>query len=291
MSTELQIKIWDVEHGHGVYINTPTGKHIVIDLGTGSYSDGDTFSPLLHLKNNYGVNKIDYLILTHPHMDHIDDIVNLDEVRPKSVSFPKFSQEKKKELQKNCREQDKEKVKKFIEYHDSYTSPVASHESTCNSAVSGVEAIQVFRSSKEQSNINDVSCVTVIQHLGYKIVIPGDNEKSSWEELLAKPEFREAIKDVDVYLASHHGRESGYHKEVIDILNPKLVIISDSKKHSTTTEEYTRKARGLKVWSLDKKGEYQSEDRKTLSTHNDGRINIRISEEHKALWVIKGFRG
>lgn len=290
MSKELDIKIWDVKHGHGIYINTPTGKHIVIDLGVGSHSSGDTFSPLLHLKENYGIKKIDLLIVTHPHMDHIDDILNLDVLKPEVISFPKFTDTELAELLKNCQSKDKEKMEKFIEYRRNYNIPI-SHDRDIinNSNVSGVESIKRFRTSNEQSNINDVSCVTVIQYMGYKIVIPGDNEKSSWNEFLERKDFKEAIKDADVYLASHHGRDSGYHDDVMKILNPKLVIISDSKKHGTSSEKYTQKSQGLNIWSFDKDKQHKKEFRKTLSTHNDGRINIRVSEEKKALWVIKGY--
>lgn len=292
MTKELKVNIWDVEHGHGVYIKTPTEKHIVIDLGVGSHNSGETFSPLRHLKNNYGVQNLDLLILTHPHMDHLDDILNLDEVKPKAISFPKFTDAEILELKKNCQSKDEEKMKKFIEYRKDYTITQPYNESVIeNTQNSGLDFIKRFRSSKKQTNLNDVSCVTVVQYYGYKIVIPGDNEKSSWDEFLEREDFKEAIKDADIYLASHHGRESGYHEEIMNILNPKLVIISDSKKHNTTSENYTKKARGLDVFYFDENDEVQSQNRKTLSTHNDGRVHIRICEKYKNLLVIKGWVG
>ncbi len=39
--------------------------------------------------------------------------------------------------------------------------------------------------------------------------LPGDNEPPSWEELLAKPDFVEAIRGTDILLAPHHGRPEG----------------------------------------------------------------------------------
>ena len=52
----LKIIVWDVQHGSAVYIKTPTAKHIVQDLGTGSYKGGTReFSPLLHLRDRWGV--------------------------------------------------------------------------------------------------------------------------------------------------------------------------------------------------------------------------------------------
>ena len=76
--SDLQIVVWDVQHGNATYIKTPGGKHIVQDLGIGSYGEGRSeFSPLLHLKNG-GVNRLDGVIITHPHRDHLDDIFNFD---------------------------------------------------------------------------------------------------------------------------------------------------------------------------------------------------------------------
>lgn len=55
----LEVIIWDVQHGSAIYIKTPNGTHIVQDLGTVSlWSNKPSFSPLLHLKNKYGVSQL-----------------------------------------------------------------------------------------------------------------------------------------------------------------------------------------------------------------------------------------
>ena len=78
----LKVVVWDVQHGNATYIRTPNDKHIVIDLGIGSYksakSSSSVFSPLLHLQDKYGVKQLDNIIIMHPHTDHIDDIFNFD---------------------------------------------------------------------------------------------------------------------------------------------------------------------------------------------------------------------
>ena len=61
--SETKIVFWDVEHGHAAYLKAPNGRHIVIDLGTGSYGSGDEFSPLDHLKYQYGIKQLDYVII------------------------------------------------------------------------------------------------------------------------------------------------------------------------------------------------------------------------------------
>ncbi len=54
----VEMVFWDVQHSHATYVKSPNGKHIVVDLGIGSHDENNTaFSPLMHLKNNYGVNE------------------------------------------------------------------------------------------------------------------------------------------------------------------------------------------------------------------------------------------
>jgi hypothetical protein len=41
---------------------------------------------------------------------------------------------------------------------------------------------------------------------------------------------RQDVQDVSVFVASHHGRESGCCTELFELLRPQLVIISDDKR-------------------------------------------------------------
>ena len=90
--SETTFVFWDVQHGSAAYIRTPNGKHIVIDLGTGSYGGSTPFSPLLYLKDKHNVQRLDTVVITHPHRDHLDDIVNFDILSPKGFVAPRTSQ-------------------------------------------------------------------------------------------------------------------------------------------------------------------------------------------------------
>ena len=87
----LKFITWDVEHGSSAYIQTPNGKNIVIDLGARRSVDTG-FSPLAHLWHQWGVRHLDLVVVTHPHMDHIEDILALDNfsvqvlVRPRHLT-------------------------------------------------------------------------------------------------------------------------------------------------------------------------------------------------------------
>jgi competence protein ComEC len=271
--SELMVKIWDVKHGHATYIRTPNSRHIVVDLGTGTFSDSnEVFSPLQYIKKNYGVNSLDYCIITHPHMDHIDDVMNFSSLSTKTLLRPKHIPDDV--LLKGVRDFELPKIREYLKIHKRYNQPLTDdhYNNHSNPDNWGGLKISTFHPKNcSISNLNNQSIVTVFEYAKSKIVIPGDNESASWNELLQNQAFVEKIKDADIYLASHHGRESGYHEEVIKIINPRLTVVSDAKFHENSNiERYRRKSRGWTVFNGDKKT-----TRYTLSTYNDGVITVK----------------
>jgi len=76
---------------------------------------------------------------------------------------------------------------------------------------------------------NDLSLAVVVQFGAFKIVFTGDLEVAGWRRLLTMPEFRADLLGTTVFVASHHGRESGCCTELFDLIRPQLVIISDDE--------------------------------------------------------------
>jgi len=66
----LQITVLDVGQGDSIFITTPQGRNILIDTG-----DGKT--PLSRLLLGIGIAKLDLLILTHSHADHVGGVEEL----------------------------------------------------------------------------------------------------------------------------------------------------------------------------------------------------------------------
>ncbi|GAJ01936.1 unnamed protein product, partial [marine sediment metagenome] len=139
----LKFVFWDVQHGSAIYIKTPNGKNIVIDLGMGSYSDSDfEFSPLLHLKNNYNIDQLHGIIITHPHRDHLDDIFHFHELSPQVLLIPRHLSES--DIKDGNREQDAEVINKYLEINTKYTSEVNTEEDPFNSQNNGGVEFKFF---------------------------------------------------------------------------------------------------------------------------------------------------
>ncbi len=271
----LDITIWDVEHGSAAFIKTPNGKTIVKDLGTGSFkASSDTFSPLLHIKRKHAIDRLDSVIISHPHKDHIDDILNLEKLHPRILSRPRGLS--RDEVMKSVRREDKPLFDKYFEFDEGYSAPVADEENPFLEANNGGVSIKNFFPTEcSSSNLNNRSIVTVISYAISKVVIPGDNEPESWRELLGDDAFKKAIKGPYVVLvAPHHGRESGYCEDLFEDSTPILTVISDDQvTESCARDKYTKLSKG---WKVHHRGETESEVRKCVTTRSDGDIEIQI---------------
>ena len=272
MSGNVEMIFWDVQHGHSTYIKTPNGRHIMIDLGTGDYSGKNlAFSPLYNLRTTFGVQQIDYLIITHPDKDHIDDILQIDYLKPKVFYRPK--QLTNNEVMEGVREQDRLKFQKYCQLNDLYSVPVTSGPNDPDNPdnYGGLKLTSFIPTSCSHDSFNNHSIITVLEYAEIKVVVPGDNESCSFQELLKLSAFKTLIKDSHVLLAPHHGRESGFNIDFINLVNPYITIVSDGSKVDTSaSDRYSQKSRG---WTVHK-GNGSHETRKCLTTNSDGEVFV-----------------
>ena len=263
----LEINVWDVQHGSATYIRTPNNRHIAVDLG-----DGDDFSPLGTLYSR-GVRSLDAVVITHPHRDHMDDIYNFSLLAPQSLWTPRHLSEA--DIRQGNRDVDSAVVTRYLEIRQQYSYPLAPAVSLTTPDTFGGATFQVFIPWLcPASNINNHSLVVVVSYAGLKMVIPGDNEAQSWDELLTDPNFVAAVKGADVFLASHHGRDHGYSDDLFRVMGkPRLVVISDGRFGETSaTDRYSNQVTGWTVY--DAYG--RAKDRSCVTTRCDGHIAIKF---------------
>lgn len=272
MMGNVRIVFWDVQHGHAAYIRSPNDRHIVIDLGTGSYHGTTTFSPLHHLREVYGIQQLDYVIITHPHLDHIDDIDQFGNLSPKVLLRPKHLD--RKPILERARDAERGKLEKYFDISDRYSRELAANSPDHPDNPENYGQMKIYRygpTTASESNINNHSIVTIFEFAGVKALIPGDNEPPSWNELMENEDFLMRSNDVDVLLAPHHGRNSGYDARVVKHLNPRIVVVSDGRHQDTSAwDRYSSMARGWEVSS--RKG--SARQRRCLTTTGDGVIDV-----------------
>lgn len=129
---------------------------------------------------------------------------------------------------------------------------------------------------------NNLSLITSIQYGNFCILFPGDLEDEGWRRALLNEQFRYLLGRVNVFVTSHHGRDSGCCPEVFEggICSPDAFIVSDKELvHETqeTTAWYGQHAKGLhkileNPWDV-------PETRYVFTTRTDACISIDISPD------------
>ncbi len=266
MAKTAIMKVWNVELGLAVHIKAPNGKYVVIDLGS-----TQNVSPMASLM----FKKVGYMIITHPHHDHFSDIRNIVWAKPDVLWRVKaYSRE---ELLSGVRNQEKDDFVAYCDFCDGYNGTVQEEDLPSSGNPFDGMKVRVFSTNScDKENKNNFSAIVVIELGNAKVVICGDNENDSLNFLMQRLDFKEAICNAWILVAPHHGRESGYNNDFVDLVNPYLTIISDTTKGETSaTEKYTSKSQGYSVW---KQGEYTPTERKCLTTRNDGNVEVVFGE-------------
>jgi beta-lactamase superfamily II metal-dependent hydrolase len=254
----MRFQILDVEHGFCAYVEADNNNLMVFDCG---HHGVNKFRPSSYFLNR-GHRSIESLFVTNYDEDHISDLPNVYANlnirtlhRNNSISAEGLRRLK---LQSGYLSDAMKVLLKMIE---SYTAAVSTPPEFPNMYW------EIFHNNyPDFEDTNNISLVVFLQCRDTTFLIPGDIEKPGWERLLQQERFRQALQRVNYFIASHHGRENGYCRQVFDYCQPSAIIISDGPKIYATQEmvnTYARHARGT---------QFQGERRYVLTTRTDGTL-------------------
>ena len=183
-------------------------KAILIDTG-GLYNQIVVEKTIIMLKS-FGINKIDYLIITHGDYDHMGDSIYL--VNNFKVDKVILNNDDYNELEKELiKVLDKKKIK----------------------YLKGLQEIKLdnykleFLNTSEYDNENDNSNVIYLNYNDYKFLFMGDAGIDREKDILKKY----VLKDIDFLKVGHHGSNTSSSKIFINNIKPKYAIISVGKNN------------------------------------------------------------
>ena len=266
----LRFLFWNVQHGSAAFISTSNERSVIVDLGTGIADEDRLLSPIGTLRANGYLEEVHLLILTHPHEDHLADLPSLSGIPIRNLIAPRVLLDLLGQLRAN----DPALVDHYQSLVDSFESNMPFNLGRRPPVDWDGAKITPFSPCCSTTNVNDYSVVVLFEYGGAKLLLTGDNEEASWRSLLEDKQFRKAIAGVDIFVASHHGRSSGFHSPLFDVMHPKLTIISDGPCQETSiTETYTNVSSGMTV---DLAGMKQK--RKCITTRTDGSILVEFHD-------------
>ncbi len=251
IKNQLRVEFIDVGQGDSALVITPSGKTMLIDGGGRSEE-----SRLLDYLNKQEIKRLDVIVGTHPHEDHIGGLIgvikNLDigEIyMPKASSTSNVFRDllltiKNKGLKVNTAKQG------------------------LNFNLDQDVAVEVISPGKDYGDLNDMSAVLRISYKNSSFLFMGDAEKQAESDLM------QYVTESDVIKIGHHGSATSSGKKFIEKVHPTFAVISCGKDndyghpHKETLE--LLKSKNIKVYRTDKSG--------NISASSDGNI-INFTEE------------
>lgn len=204
---ELILTMIDVGQADGFYLEQ-NGKTAVIDCGTVS-----TGKDMVDYLKAQGVTRLDYVIGTHPHEDHMGgmyDIITNFEVG--TIVIPKVTKNDitSKWYAKLMKEiKDAKHTVDYPEVGEIYTL--------------GDSKMEVLGPKEEpKSNLNNYSIVMKITFGTMDIIMTGDAEKDIEAEIIASG----ADLDAEILKLGHHGSDTSSSKEFLVAVDPDYALIS-----------------------------------------------------------------
>lgn len=207
---KLVINYLDVGQGDSSFIELPNGKTMLIDAG--NPENGEDIRKYIKSKN---YSKIDYLVATHPHSDHIGGMEKII----KNLEIGKIYMP--------------EVAATTDIFYDLLTA-IDNKNLTIQTAKSGVNilseddlSIDILSPAKERyEEINNYSAVIMIKYKNNKFLFMGDAEK-----IIEKEIYDMDIK-ADVLKVGHHGSRTSSGKTFINKVSPTYSVISVGRDNS-----------------------------------------------------------
>jgi len=203
----LKIHFIDVGQGDSILIEEADGQKILVDGGDRS---NQITAEIINYLKDQKVKKLDYIISTHPHADHIGGLVDIIDSFEVENVLDSGKIHSSKTYENYLIKIDRENI--------NFETPREGDKLKLGQS----EIIFLHPDQKiDQYDLNNSSLVFVLKFFQHKFLFTGDIEKEIESELLQKnPELK-----VNLIKVPHHGSRSSSSAEWISKLKPEVAVI------------------------------------------------------------------
>ena len=236
----------DIGQGDAILIEFPNNKRMLIDTGPLSqkFDAGErTVVPFLKRK---GISKLDYLLITHPHIDHFGGAGSvLKSLRVDTIIMASFAT-------------NNHQVKDVLE--------IAEARHTGEKIVRTGSQIQIDSNARvyvlhpdsnhvAEKNPNNSSVVVKIIYGNSSAMFVGDAEVATEQRIM--PRYG-AFLSSDILKAGHHGSITSSSEEFLKVVHPRIALISvgnhNKFRHPSPFTIWRLKANSIDIKRTDKLG-------------------------------------
>lgn len=248
----LRVHFIDVDQGDSILIESDN-KYMLIDAG-----EKDKSKVVIDYLEEVGVKKIDYVVGTHPHSDHIGGLADVIRhfdigkiIMPDVIHTTRTFEDVLDAISEKGLKITKARV------NDEYNIGDASF-------------LVIAPNKNDYSNLNNYSVGIKLQNGSNSFIFTGDAEVQSENEII-----NNGIKlDADVLKLGHHGSSTSNSKKFLDAINPDIAVISvgEDNQYGHPHIEVLQDLidRNIILYRTDKQGSIILEsDGRTISSNKD----------------------
>ena len=242
----LEIDFIDVGQGDAIALRTPAGRWVLIDAGERDDGWDAGERRVLPFLRARGAKRIEALVLTHPHADHIGGAAAVMRALPVGrvidpglpMGTPVYLQTlrvaEERGIDWNAARQDR------------------------RLQIDGVELLFLWPTVDAldaPDDPNDISAVVRVRYGAFSALLTGDASSIVEDRLIAR--YGDSLR-ADVLKAGHHGSRTASSGPFLDTVDPRLVVVSAGARNDyghPHAEVLARLgARGIEVARTDREG-------------------------------------
>lgn len=203
INSDLSVCVMSIGQADSILISLGS-KNMLIDCG-----ESDDAKYILDKLHDLDIKKLDVLVLTHPHSDHIGgakkvlEKIDVDEIYMPAVSTPTVTFDKLLDLLA-------EKEIPTIEAASGVRIPFGKAKVKIISPEAG----------RSSDNINSYSAVILFEYQGTKMLFCGDAEKENEDMILSSG----YDINCDIIKIGHHGSKTSSSQNFVEAVSPRWAI-------------------------------------------------------------------